>query len=214
MQFNYIRDSAFGNNPTIFWNDSNEAISVDPCINVTPTAEFVKNNNLVIKAILLTHGHLDHVIGCMELHSMFPEAPIYIHKDDEELYLDALNQAKNFGFEVTGVLPKVTYFDETKQYTLLPGVTAEAIKCTGHTKGHLVYTIRENNVPTFLLTGDIILANNVPGKYEFSYDLVQHDAGIDAVKALDLPANVTVIPGHADLCTFADLKSCPYTPKN
>src|SRR5258708_15388830 len=63
-----------------------KAICIDPGERSDKLVDFIKGNHLELQAIVLTHGHLDHIGGTSDLHKSFPDAEIILHKDDEDLY--------------------------------------------------------------------------------------------------------------------------------
>src|SRR5690606_8444175 len=74
------------NTRVVFCEASRHAICVDPGSPSTELTRFIRDNELVLDAIVLTHGHLDHIGGTAAIHEEFPDAEILLHKDDEDLY--------------------------------------------------------------------------------------------------------------------------------
>src|SRR6476620_11782596 len=62
-----------------------KAICIDPGEPSPAVANYIRNNDLDLQAIILTHGHLDHIGGTGALASEFPDAEILLH--EEEMYL-------------------------------------------------------------------------------------------------------------------------------
>ena len=71
----------------------NEAIIIDPASK--PEKMIEKLGDLDLKAVLLTHGHFDHIKACDGLYEKY-HCPIYLHEDDEELARDK-NSGADFG---------------------------------------------------------------------------------------------------------------------
>ena len=212
MQFKSFRAPNHGNNPSLFINENKEAIMSDPYLKSDELIDYVRAENITIKAIILTHGHPDHVLGVADIHKLFPEAIIYLHKDDLSLYNAAPERASRYGL-VVDKLPETTHFDDSKRHELVHGIFVDAITVSGHTPGHLIFTISDASGPKYLLVGDMISANKIPGKFQYSYDLDQHNKGIDAICALELPDEVIVIPGHDEFDTFGEVKNTPHAVK-
>ena len=91
----------FSENTYIIYNDDKEAFLIDP--GNMPEAEtqtlhsFIKTNELKVKNILLTHAHIDHIIGLQWAYDMF-SVPVLIHPDEMEILDRASFTAKNYGF--------------------------------------------------------------------------------------------------------------------
>ena len=90
----------FSENTYIIYNDEKEAFLIDP--GNMPEAEtqtlhsFIKTNELKVKNILLTHAHIDHIIGLQWAYDTF-EVPVLIHFDEMEILERASFTAKNVG---------------------------------------------------------------------------------------------------------------------
>src|SRR4051794_39328654 len=71
------------------------AICVDPGERSDALVDFIKDNDLDLQAIILTHGHLDHIGGTGDLSKSFPDAEILLHEEEMYLY-DVLPQQPLF----------------------------------------------------------------------------------------------------------------------
>jgi hydroxyacylglutathione hydrolase len=128
------------------------AICIDPGERSDQLVDFLKDNELELQAITLTHGHLDHVGGTSDLSRAFPNAEIILHKDDEDLYY-ALpqqplfigiqpHQMKALGLDY-GNPPEVTRnWADDEEYRV--GELVFSVRhCPGHTRGHVVFVNEE-----------------------------------------------------------------------
>lgn len=138
--------------------------------------------------ILLTHGHFDHVSYLDDIAARY-DAPVYIHKDDEELLSDG---AKNASVFFEGV-PSVS---NVKAHTLSDGdkinvgsVCLEVLNTPGHTKGCVCYFCDD-----VVFTGDTIFANGYGRTDLYSGDYNQMVQTIQAL--LPKLAGKTIYPGH------------------
>ena len=84
----------------------NECIIIDPGDDADFITETISNEKLKPVAILLTHGHFDHVLGCLELKLNF-DLSIYLHKNDEKLYTSANQSAFHWLKKKTLKVPPV-----------------------------------------------------------------------------------------------------------
>src|SRR5947209_10126913 len=62
--------------------DSRKAALVDPQRDLAPPLSALRENDLELEAILLTHTHHDHIAGVPELVKRFPTVPVMVHPDD------------------------------------------------------------------------------------------------------------------------------------
>src|SRR5262245_41743872 len=91
-----------------------EAVLIDPGDAVDELLEVIERGRLHVKAILLTHAHLDHVTGVGAAKEALA-VPIWLHKDDLFLYEGAAEQGRMFGLSVDAP-PPVDSFYTPKQH--------------------------------------------------------------------------------------------------
>src|SRR4051812_27573333 len=92
--------AGFAENAYLVWRDgAREAVVVDPGADASAMIAAIDANQLDIDAILLTHAHIDHIEGVSALKA-HTSAPIYMHPDDSQFYVNAHLQAAQFGMRV------------------------------------------------------------------------------------------------------------------
>jgi len=135
------------NTRVVSCNKTRRAICIDPGEGSDELVSYVKNNDLELQAITLTHGHLDHVGGTAALSKVFPDAEIVLHKDDEDLYY-ALpkqplfmgvqpHQLKELGMDYEDPPPLTRNWQDGEVYEV--GELRFSVRhCPGHTRGHVV----------------------------------------------------------------------------
>ena len=141
--------SAFQQNTRVVVCESTgAAICIDPGANAPEIVEFVRSNELNLKAVTLTHGHLDHVGGTTFLNEAFPESEIIIHADDEDLYFALPQQPFFMGLQPHqleslgmnyGPPPTPTRNWEHGESYAVGDLRFEVRHCPGHTRGHVVF---------------------------------------------------------------------------
>ncbi len=127
--------------------DTQRAICIDPGERSDELESFIRQNDLKLQAITLTHGHLDHVGGTSDLAKAFPGAEIILHKDDEDLYYGLPQQPLFMGIQPHQMAALGFDYDDPPALTRNweHGETYEVGKlrfsirhCPGHTRGHIV----------------------------------------------------------------------------
>jgi len=152
-----------------------------------------------INAILLTHGHFDHIGAVDELAKEF-KCPVYLHEDDEELVLDSeLNYSQTRNVTVKSPL---TFFKEG--VFRLSATEFHIIHAPGHTKGSVLIGIQNE-----LFTGDVLFKNSVGRTDLTGGNDREMKASLRIIKTLD--KNLRVHPGHGESTTIeSELKSNPF----
>ena len=131
---------------TYILEKGNDVIIIDPACKIEKLEPYINNKNVL--AVLLTHGHFDHIKTVDSLYSKY-KMPIYIHKDDEYLIRDK-KQSTNFGLsEVIYVSSPCMYYDEG--LLKIDDFNFEVLFTPGHTKGSVCLII-ENS----MFTGDTL----------------------------------------------------------
>ena len=106
-----------------------EAVIIDPGDEVDMLVAFVKERSLLVRRVLLTHAHVDHVTGVGRAKQVF-DVPVYLHRDDQFLYDAAPQQAAFFGLHCPPLPPIDKYYDGTSLSFGQYDVTVH------HTPGH------------------------------------------------------------------------------
>ena len=89
-----------------------EAIVIDPGDEIDEILGAVRDHDVHVRHILLTHAHLDHVSG-VDAAKEALDAPVYLHKDDLFLYERVVQQGDMFGFKVRPQPPIDVFYDMT-----------------------------------------------------------------------------------------------------
>src|SRR5215471_7592624 len=88
--------------------ETREGVIIDPGDEVDELLDVVRDERLSIKYILLTHAHIDHIVGVRQAKAA-TSAPVGLHPDDRSLYDDAVVQGEMFGLLVEQP-PPVDFF--------------------------------------------------------------------------------------------------------
>lgn len=183
--------------------ETKELVIIDPAICPDYMISNVKRIGYEPKAILLTHGHFDHVMGIEEWTKEF-DIPVYIYRDEAAILRDpALNLSSMFG--TSYAYEKVTCLGDGEKL-VLAGYTFEVIHTPGHTSGGCCYYVKDEEV---LFSGDTLFCRSV-GRSDFPTGSASVLVKSIQEKLFCLPDQVMVYPGHNDLTCIADEKQ--YNP--
>lgn len=181
-----------------------EVICIDPADKGAVIYGKLKEKGYTVSAILLTHGHFDHIWGTKELKEL-SGSKIYAYEGERELLGDArLNVSAQAGRPYT--LEADVYLKDKEKLTVA-GISCQVIATPGHTAGSCCYYFEQEKI---LLSGDTLFQESV-GRTDFatgsSAALVQ---SIQEKLAI-LPEDVLVYPGHGDETTIGhELQYNPY----
>lgn len=149
----------FQQNCTILFDeDSKAGVVVDPGGDVDQILSAIEGNGLSIEAIWLTHGHIDHAGGAMDLKDALGVPVIGPHRDDLPLLSGLEKQAQMFG--LTGNVRNCTpdRFLEEGETVSFAGHDFGVLHCPGHAPGHIVYY---NEAARFAHVGDVLFHGSI-----------------------------------------------------
>jgi glyoxylase-like metal-dependent hydrolase (beta-lactamase superfamily II) len=188
-------------NCSIFGDEgTHEAIVIDPGAEIDRILSVLKKHQFTVKAIVITHGHIDHVAGAEKLRR-HTGAPVYLNEQDRE-QLAALDvQADWLGIE----RPEPPEIDvaAVDGLTLKLGASEfQMMETPGHTRGSICLFVPQEGK---LIAGDTLFRNTI-GRT----DLPGGNSGsiLKSIKTrlLDLPEETVVIPGHGANTTIGTEK--------
>ncbi|MCL1874845.1 MAG: MBL fold metallo-hydrolase [Synergistaceae bacterium] len=203
---------AFWTNGYLISDRHGNAVFIDPAAETDIIMDWIKVNKLELKAILLTHGHIDHTAG-MEDRSFrdMVAGEIYINKRDSEMVLNPkkeINQRLGFIFSGISAYKNLEDGDELS----FGEIKVKVIATPGHTEGSVCLLIGEREGQTALFSGDTLFAQSV-GRTDLPGG--NYSALVESlVKLSSLPPELVVFPGHGPGTTlFDEMRKNPFWPR-
>lgn len=178
---------------------TNEAVIIDPASDEQEIREMMMEHDCKPVAILLTHGHFDHILAADDLRKRF-QIPVIANKMEDQVLQDR-NTNLSTWYNLDIVL-KADQFVDDLECLDLAGFKIQAIHTPGHTIGSSCYYFPEEKE---LFSGDTLFTESV-GRTDFptgSSSAIVHSV---KEKLMLLPDETQVHPGHGPSTTIRNEK--------
>lgn len=177
-------------------DDTDECFVTDPAACPLELVGYIRREGLNVKAVLLTHGHFDHIMGLDDFLKEFP-VPVYAFSEEKPLLESAeLNSSLGmFGRPYT--FSGAEYVSDG-QILHIAGFEIRVIHTPGHTAGGCCYYIPAENV---LISGDTLFRASV-GRTDLPTGSMGDLVRSVREKLFVLPEETKVYPGHMEETTI------------
>lgn len=183
--------------------ETKEAVVIDPAANGEYLAKRLRSMGYTLKAILLTHGHFDHIMGADALRRE-TGAEIYSSEEEAEIMLDpTLNCGGMAGCSVS--LKPDRFFTDGETLTLA-GFPFQVLFTPGHTIGGVCFYLESEKA---VFSGDTLFQESV-GRSDLPTGNGRRLVKSIQERLIPLGDDITVYPGHGDMTTIGYEKKYNY----
>jgi len=200
IKFDIVVVGVLSVNCYIVWHsETKDAYIVDPGSDADLIAQRVAELGVTPRALLLTHGHVDHIMAVPELAQKW-DVPVWIHAEDIPLYSSPDN----------ALLPWIPAVENlpapVAEIPMLPGFEFNLLHTPGHTKGGVCFYFQKEK---FVITGDTLF-KGTHGRTDFPGGS-QKQIMLSIKNILfKLPDDTRIYPGHHGASTIAAEKNNPF----
>ncbi|HCO68606.1 MAG TPA: MBL fold hydrolase [Dysgonomonas sp.] len=198
FEFNPVAENTY-----VLYDDTHECVVIDAgCYYPDEKVEllnFILNNELIVKHLLNTHLHFDHILGNAFMKEQFEVEP-EAHEADNFLLRTMNIQLKMFGFPRQGRTPRIKNYLRENDVIEFGNQRLIVLEVPGHSPGSLAFYSGKNEC---VFTGDALFRGTI-GRT----DLVRADHGqlLESIrnKLFTLPPETKVYPGHGPATTIKE----------
>ena len=162
---------------------------------------YIEEKSLTPKFILITHTHIDHILGINFLSTLYP-VKTYIPLSEKKIYDQMESYASMFGMQHYTHNKDVSTIDESTNLSFM-GNEITILSLPGHSPGHIAFYFKEHK---FCFSGDVIFKNSI-GRTDLPGG--DFDTLINSIKKrlFLIDDSTTVFPGHGPVTSIGDEKS-------
>jgi len=159
---------------------------------------FIDSKNFIVNCILLTHCHIDHILGIKYLQEIF-NVDVFIPAGEEEMYKSSENIAVLYGLNSYNHFEGVKLLGSENKLSF-SGINFDVLNVPGHSQDHRAFLLKDEKA---CLSGDVLFKNSI-GRTDLPGG--DYDTLIKSIKnTLFLVGDdVTIYPGHGPVTLVKD----------
>ncbi len=184
-------------NVYLIWDEeTKKAFLVDCSAPIEEYRDFIRENDLKLQFVVITHGHFDHIDGLNDFFGEF-DVPFYISEGDRHMLVNPMdNGSLMMGLSV--VVKKEPEFLKGGQKIEFEDSELEIIKTPGHSQGGICIKLDD-----WLFSGDSLFYNSI-GRTDFVYSDTERLHNSIKNKLFNLDKDIEVFPGHGRETSIGD----------
>ncbi len=191
MELQTIVVGPFAVNCYLFWDKTTmDGVIIDPGAEAENIVSAVTRAGINPRAVLLTHGHGDHIAGVADVKKHF-DIPLYVGRGEEELLANPSDNVSAF-FDDPIVSPPADKLLDDEQMIRLGSVELRVLATPGHSPAGVCYLHERDGV---LFCGDTLFAGSI-GRTDFPGCSLETLLESIQRKIMPLPEDVLCFPGH------------------
>ena len=200
MKYTIIPVTDLQQNCSLIWcEETGKGAVIDPGDDLQPIMQSIKEHQVNVEKILITHAHFDHAGGAYELARKLDVEIEGPHIADLPLVERLSEQSEGWGFPPVNTFTPNRWLQHNDEVTI-GNLHLQVLHCPGHTPGHVVFFHAESHLA---FVGDVLFRGSI-GRTDFP--LSNHQDLIDSIKNRLWPLgdNITFVPGHGPLSTIGE----------
>ena len=205
FEFNPVRENTY-----VLYDETKECVIIDPGCYFSAEqkmlADFIEDNNLIVKHIINTHLHFDHIFGShfvQEKYNLQTEANLA----DEFLVDNIAAQLEMFGFEPMQGKPSISKYLNEGDIVTFGNQKLLVLAVPGHSPGSVAFYNKEAK---YVISGDALFKSSI-GRTDLPLGSTSTLLKSIREKLLTLPPETVVYPGHGPQTTIEEeIKTNPF----
>ena len=197
MKMSILKTGNFHTNCYIIKTSENNLVVIDPGDEGDKIKEIIDKTETKLAAILLTHAHHDHTGAVKYLKEIYPEAPVYMGREDEDMINNVYRNyacVRGKAMELFKDLRADILIDDGAEIKI-DDLTFKAVATPGHTKGGMTYICEDN-----MFTGDTLFYESI-GRSDL-YGGNSETICQSVTKLMLMEGDYKVFPGHGPSSTL------------
>ncbi len=192
MRYETVVVTPFMQNCTLFWCEKTQkAVVIDPGGDVPIILKAIEEHHLRVEKILITHGHIDHAGGAVDLSQML-KVEIFGPHIDDAFWLNAMEQqGRTFGLTGAKSFSPKEWLKEG-DFISFGEEELSVLHCPGHTPGHVVFVNQKEKI---MQAGDVLFQGSI-GRTDFPRGNFEDLITSIQTKLFPFGDDFQFIPGH------------------